>query len=459
MRSSYRRPDRYKPNARPSHCLRLKVMGTILFIFAVAMANLLLGFVTAWMFGVGPDPTKLLLFLTRSAKNSDTAIADATELDVEESAIETAEDSQNDVMVDAFEMEDASTGPDDLTEVIVREFHTMLTLSRKRVSELDTHLRQDEPEGGGLEEVHASIFAIKREEILDDLTQFESSLRDNGTYGSELGETLQPAVAELLINIELAIEQIKDLDAAGHETSAGNTLELPPEDIGTKILDFAAILHQLQVTAESSCLKMLSIQPGLDAVKKSIRRDAERELPNYYGLRARYDVVRGNEGKSQMVAAILEVDHLRQLNVMHSLAVVDHLMVATSQLVRSQLEVDDVAGLAGQRLIIFSHARDAKSMLDLAEHLRQGIESTHFTWEGGKAQLTISAAVATAEKNEDFAAFEEKLIFALKEAKSFGANRTFLYEEVPVLVIPPSLNLGRQLYPITIPTADALAIA
>jgi diguanylate cyclase (GGDEF)-like protein len=148
----------------------------------------------------------------------------------------------------------------------------------------------------------------------------------------------------------------------------------------------------------------------------------------------------------QLAVALFDVDQFRQVNERFGPKAGDRVLQALGQFLQSQQHGESiVARFAGQRFLFFFPDADVHYTTGVVERIRQSVEATRFECHDEEIRLTISCAVVEAASRDTAASLCQRADAALREAKRYGRNRTFLYEgEYPTPVVPPSFSLEEK---------------
>ena len=102
-------------------------------------------------------------------------------------------------------------------------------------------------------------------------------------------------------------------------------------------------------------------------------------------------------------------------------------------------------------MVILQESRDplevsvppvAQQIVEAVEMMRQLLEETRFEHDGERIEVTVSAAIAPSQPDDDVDSLVERLSNTLTEAKRYGRNRTFVHEgKFPTPVVPPNLKI------------------
>ncbi len=83
------------------------------------------------------------------------------------------------------------------------------------------------------------------------------------------------------------------------------------------------------------------------------------------------------------------------------------------------------------------------------ERCRQTVENAHFKYKEFDIRITVSCALTRANNDDSPSSVLLRVEAALREAKRYGHNRTFVHEgKYPTPVVPPDLQVEPKHIPI-----------
>ncbi len=142
--------------------------------------------------------------------------------------------------------------------------------------------------------------------------------------------------------------------------------------------------------------------------------------------------------------AMMDVDHVEQLNQRYGRTAVDRMLNVLYELVQTEgRNGATVEQVDSQRFVLTFSNPDARRAANIVERLRQTIGKTRFVYDNREIQATVSCAVGEPDAGADVAALLERTTAALGEAKHYGRDRTFLHRgDFPAPVVPPTLSVA-----------------
>jgi len=152
----------------------------------------------------------------------------------------------------------------------------------------------------------------------------------------------------------------------------------------------------------------------------------------------------------RLSVALIDVDHMRQLNRTYGSSVGDRLLLLIAKLLSGEQRGDMLVGrYTGQQFFWILPHTDWRSAVALTERIRQTLELTVFEYQGVQIRLTVSAAITEALRSDTAESLLERLRQTLREAKRYGGNRTFINDgRFPSPVVPPNLPIEEKRFAI-----------
>lgn len=152
--------------------------------------------------------------------------------------------------------------------------------------------------------------------------------------------------------------------------------------------------------------------------------DALTGLPNNRAVweNLRRMAALAERGQRTLTAMVLDLDHFKALNDEFGHRLGDEALVGVAQVLRDSLRASDFAGrLGGEEFVVLLPETDRENSLDVAEHLRERIESTRLTDVDRPVTASIGVAVLPHDAR-DAASLLRVADLALYEAKDAGRN-------------------------------------
>lgn len=138
------------------------------------------------------------------------------------------------------------------------------------------------------------------------------------------------------------------------------------------------------------------------------------------------ELERSRRYKRQFSIIIIDIDHFKDLNDKHGHLAGDEVLQTLTQEAESILRKSDLlARFGGEEFSVLLPETDLKGAFDLAERLRQTVETISIEFEDQPFSFTVSIGVTEAtEEDETIKAVLTRADKALQKAKREGRNRT-----------------------------------
>jgi len=391
----------------------MAVILSLTFIFATALLNLVLGYVTAALLGMGP---RTLTDIRRALGGKRTSNAETTETisnqtgDAESQAAEVPPSDCSIISSCRVLSTELFRYSCELGDVDALGRELAQTLSTDTLSSLANRLI------GG---VHLHLENVCG--VVDMLGQLE------GGNALRQGRAQLQACADLA-NVDLNGALSTLTRFTDHEDLDDETLELGLAKLiegMTLIRDRARQTRNHMEAAISSLLQCDDLE---EAIPIDLQKDAQFPLLSRIGWQM--EVEKLQAAKTQVCVAIFDYDHfggvVNKYGVHTSDGMLQHFATRLEQ------ECEDgrtAARISGTRFLLLSPKTEPTEMANVVERVRQSIEQTHFMVDQGQIVCTTSAAYCEISPEMAWEDYFDQLETGLDEAKSYGRNRTFMCEE------------------------------
>ncbi len=175
----------------------------------------------------------------------------------------------------------------------------------------------------------------------------------------------------------------------------------------------ARLLDELQ--AQSRLLQQLAREDGLTGVAN--RRALDLQLP--------HELERARRFGHPLAVAMVDIDHFKAVNDLHSHAVGDAALCAVARLLREGCRASDLVGrYGGEEFLLLLVQTAATPALGLCDKLRQRVAG--HDWAGlqpGLAAVTVSIGMAALQPGDDVLSLLARADRALYRAKQAGRNQ------------------------------------
>lgn len=131
-------------------------------------------------------------------------------------------------------------------------------------------------------------------------------------------------------------------------------------------------------------------------------------------------------------AIMIDLDHFKQINDSFGHAVGDQVLIALTHLLQEQIRDIDVLGrYGGEEIVILLPETTLQGGVQVAERLRQQVESLPIQTDRGKLRITVSAGVAEFRLTiPDLATLLDRADSAMYLAKQSGRNLVRSYDDL-----------------------------
>jgi diguanylate cyclase (GGDEF)-like protein len=193
-------------------------------------------------------------------------------------------------------------------------------------------------------------------------------------------------------------------------------------------------------------LAVVRAEIGCDSLDLHLRNDEQTGLAARPGLETAVLDLQGKESLAQSAAVLVDVDQLGKVNKEFGVLTGDLVIGALAEFLASARRPNWLAArVAGQQFILLCGGARPHEAAEAAERVRQSIEKTTFRHGGKTIRVTVSAAAVTLRDGDSTEDLLERAATVVREAKSYGRNRTFLFDkECPTPVVPPDLSIPVQ---------------
>lgn len=386
---------------------------SLTFVFATALINLILGYVTAALLGMGPrtwiDIRRALgggsiaedEALAMASNRSGDTTKQAVELPPSEcSIISSCRVLNAELLRYSFELGDVDEAGRELAQAPTVDAFS--TLANRVVGEVHLHL----------ENVCG---------VVDALGQLDG---DN---------TLRQARAQLQACADLANVDLNG--ALSTFTRFSDSANIDEESLETELPKLKRAMDLIRDRArqtrnhmESAITSLLQCDELEDAIPKDLQTDAQFSLLNRIGWHMAVEKLQASN--SQACVAMFDYDHFAGVVNKYGVHTSDGLLQHfASRLEQERENGRTIARISGTRFLLMSPETEATEMANVVEKIRQSIEQTHFLAGHGQIACTTSAAYCEMPADANWEDCSEQLETGLEEAKSYGRNRTFICSE------------------------------
>lgn len=144
--------------------------------------------------------------------------------------------------------------------------------------------------------------------------------------------------------------------------------------------------------------------------------------------------------------AMIDLDQFARVNERCGQEAADRVLRALSQLLAGESgHHATVSRFSGQRFALLFEDSETQHATEVVERIRQLIELSRLRHDEDEIRVTVSCGVTESTADDLPASLFSRAESTLREAKRYGRNRTFVFENgYPVPVVPPSLSLEEK---------------
>jgi diguanylate cyclase (GGDEF)-like protein len=146
---------------------------------------------------------------------------------------------------------------------------------------------------------------------------------------------------------------------------------------------------------------------------------------------------------SRLCVAVIDIDRLAEANEQFGYRVGNEILKSIARLLESnRSDGVEVARFSGQRFLMMFSDIEILAAANTVERCRQTIDLAHFEHGDFDIRITVSCAVTRAGDDDSPASVLVRAESALREAKRYGHNRTFLHDgKYPTPVVPAAMQI------------------
>ena len=331
------------------------------------------------------------------------------------------------------------------SETAVEDFQLQVACYDTHLSEADDKLRQCEeaPEAATIAACLDSLWAATQE-----------YLEHRDLAYRHLADLPEPhaASADIHDGLRLAMEsQDAAIETAGRSIAAFHADADPNTGCRRMVEQTSRLMHanhQMRDTLDFATAEAAHREHRVETPGAALANDPLTGLCNRTGLEAALRCWWQNDPQRarRLALAMLDIDQFAQVNEQLGCRTGDEVLQAIAQLLAAERPGEGtLARVAGQRFVFLLPDADIHSVTNLSERIRQTIEKVHFCRRGQDIRLTVSCAATEAAAKDTAATLLARAEDALREAKRYGRNRTFLYEgKYPTPVVPPNFSIEEK---------------
>lgn len=336
-------------------------------------------------------------------------------------------------------------GPKSPGHVAVDDLHGRVDDFGTKLTEADEQLRDcaASPDVGTIESVLTNIETTARNyvESRESAQQRLAKLTRNDSVWEDINNELVVAAQMQDAEIKATCEEIANFDyeadlAGGCQKIVGRT---------HRLLNSNDLLRDALDKALAEVAQQESGPP-----EDSDRSDPLTGCLNRAGIEADLNLWWvGVPDHTRLCVAMIDVDRLAETNEQFGHRTGNEIIKAIARLLESNHSDNvRVARFSGQRFLAMFSDVEMTVATDIIERCRQTVDNAHFEHKDFDIRITVSCALTRAQIDDSPSSVLLRVDAALREAKRYGHNRTFVNDgKYPTPVVPPDF----QLKPLHIP--------
>ena len=331
------------------------------------------------------------------------------------------------------------------------------------------------PQARAIDECRTHVDAFhERLDAADEQLRAQDSAFDAAAIEACLA-SLRTATEEYLIHRQQGATQIGDMAAAlGADSDAATELQAAvsrqDEQIGHAHERFTQFTsdgdlaqERAELAIETSRLldanhgvrdALVSAATAFDRVERRLDPNAPCPPDALTGLTTRAGLevglaehwLRDPHRVRALCVAMFDIDGMAGINQAHGHRAGDDILRALAGVFRNELRQEMTVGrFAGEKFCLVMPDIDVRFATNLVERIRQTLELTQFVRGASPIRLTTSSGITESTAEDTARSLFDRADAALREAKRYGRNRTFLHEgKYPTPVIPPNFSLEEK---------------
>ena len=197
---------------------------------------------------------------------------------------------------------------------------------------------------------------------------------------------------------------------------------LLPSDI---FLDLNLIAAAVHISASGAFSLSIAYERSVARLRDIALRDPLTGLYNRWSIETLSEVTQPQRARKDAALVLLDIDHFKSVNDGYGHAAGDAVIRHCAELIRRTFrDYNLIARIGGEEFIILLPGKDLGQARDLAEKLRQTIESEPISFQGNTIRVTVSAGISHGAADPlSFPRLLEKADMCLYQAKKNGRNR------------------------------------
>lgn len=275
-------------------------------------------------------------------------------------------------------------------------------------------------------------FLQQMAENLGDLGQRFQAERDHQADASEQTRRHSEDIQAQMDSLATDIQDSEELEGLKHAVS--NRLEVIRERVEAVQQTEAQREQDLEQRVASLSARIEEMEQESQQLREQLRQkwhqahtDTLTELPNRLGYeeRAAPAVAHWRRHGQALSLIIVDVDKFKEVNDRYGHQAGDKALQVIASLLHRQLQrdTDFIARYGGEEFVALLPETGAKQAIQIAERMRQTVDNARFTFQGERAEITISVGVAEFGPGDTLDSVFHRADQAVLAAKNQGRNQ------------------------------------
>ncbi len=279
-----------------------------------------------------------------------------------------------------------------------REIEDFLQQLTDHLQELDLNLQGAQEASSSAQEDGAELDRAVQNHVRD----IESSVRDATNIG-ELKQSVQ-----------------QRLDALrSHLDTYRNTEDARQQQLSQQLSILTTRLSALETEATE-------LRKRISAERSQALLDPLTGIPNRlaYQERSAQELARWKRFKTPLCLFVWDVDKFKNVNDTYGHKAGDKVLTTIAKLLHTQIrETDFLARYGGEEFVMMASGADLNAARELAEKLRQAVETCGFHFRGEAVTITLSCGISAFRDGDSAETVFERADKAMYRAKQAGRNQ------------------------------------
>ena len=441
-------------------------MGAILFIIAIAIANIGLGYGLAiYLARPAAVEEREIIVSSQAQPVADTKPAPAspstkaatpavteTPAPVAEKPVAdeiAAESAPAESDQDDTKAEDtaAENNPSAIRDSATA-FQSHLQQYNNDVSSIETRIQENEEtlDKDSLKACIEELTTTNDEYLKDQEERVEELRKETSDSSNSNSQALQDLKQQLEASLRAQTEQIRttndDIRTLDVENDPAAGFSQLVESTATLSSANESLDQSLQQTLVEAETQMAPVEPAEDVNYE----DAPTGLLNRQGLEAQLSERWQQEDRTESSLILIDIDGFLDLSKQHGEQAAESIVQVFVELVQAgAVDRDLIAYLGNGNFAIALSQVAPRDATERAESIRQTFQATTFRTAEDEFTASATCAVVQGQPEDDTASLFHRAVETVQEAQRYGRNRTFLYEgDHPSPVLPTGLDIASR---------------